>query len=447
MDDHAVVAGLGGGPVRARSGFAGRSGFAAGLLAVLWVSAFGVPAVGQVPPLPPPTNVEDAVARILVIGRLQAEDIGRVPFATFPVGHGSGAFISPDIMLTAAHVVEGATVVAVVPPGAERPVPATVAFSDAALDLAFLVVDHRSPVFLELPSEPSPPPSLRTPVFAYGFPREAAEPNPSVTEGIVSRWITEGLLQVSAALNPGVSGGPVVDAANVLVGVAIARHREGEAMGYIRPIADAIGLYRSRVLEGTDIDRARERMYSPTWENTIRLAELAAGWNIGLAEGRAPLWLLPVLECTGQVVDPVRRGELDEVVELATQGDSPEAKLVVSAVLWNIVACRLSSSGVMDEADYALADVFGTLALRMGESWPATCETLVTAVGLLDRVAAAAPALLQGSPFPAQLAPLRVIAGDSAQWCTAPRPLSGQVVPGAPRFLSTVAPAPPGRAR
>lgn len=71
----------------------------------------------------------------------------------------------------------------------------------------------------------------------------------TVTTGVVStpeRMLGDGSgpwIQFDAAVNPGNSGGPVIDAEQAVIGIASAKDPESEAIGYAVPIAVACGLF------------------------------------------------------------------------------------------------------------------------------------------------------------------------------------------------------------
>ena len=71
----------------------------------------------------------------------------------------------------------------------------------------------------------------------------------TVTTGVVStpeRMLPDGSgpwIQFDAAVNPGNSGGPVIDSDQAVIGIASAKDPEAEAIGYAVPISVACGLF------------------------------------------------------------------------------------------------------------------------------------------------------------------------------------------------------------
>ena len=168
-------------------------------------------------------------------------------------GSGSGFVIRQDgLIVTSAHVVDGASSVTVIFSD-ETEATATVVASDAEHDVALLDVAETGLTTLtlaeELPSVGSVVISMGTALGEY--------PN-TVTVGVVSgldREITAsdgmpfnvetltGLIQTDAALNSGMSGGPLLDPAGYVVGVNAAVTQGAQGVAFAVPaevVADLI---------------------------------------------------------------------------------------------------------------------------------------------------------------------------------------------------------------
>lgn len=144
-------------------------------------------------------------------------------------GTGSGVVIAEHgeqaVVITNAHVVEGgATVSVIAPDGVEHP--ARVIGTEASLDLAVLTVDAGGAV---VPASWGNPRALRPgdPLYVVGFPLGSELlGDPTVTRGIMSGWRMidgVGYVQTDAAMNPGNSGGAVLNQEGEVVGIATLR--------------------------------------------------------------------------------------------------------------------------------------------------------------------------------------------------------------------------------
>lgn len=161
-------------------------------------------------------------------------------FVEVPDGVGSGVVVSPDgWILTAAHVVRGQSGVKVrVRNGTS--VPARLVALDSRQDVALLRADGEA--WACLPFTPAPA-EVGTELYAIGSPLgEALEF--SVSKGIVSGARRAGdvrFLQTDASLNPGNSGGPLVDLSGHLLAVVSWKvaGQEVEGLGFGVPV-DAV---------------------------------------------------------------------------------------------------------------------------------------------------------------------------------------------------------------
>lgn len=139
------------------------------------------------------------------------------------IGHGSGVAVGPRLVLTARHVVWGGSAWAVVPPGESRPVPAQPVYVDLEHDVAFVRTSVDLPHHVDLPEVR--PLTMSERVSASGYPLDLREPNPAAVSGEVSRVTRDGRLHLSMNVNPGNSGGPVVDAQGQVIAIVSARGR------------------------------------------------------------------------------------------------------------------------------------------------------------------------------------------------------------------------------
>jgi S1-C subfamily serine protease len=172
-------------------------------------------------------------------------------------GQGSGVVIRDDgVILTNAHVIEGASGIQVTTAGGGETLDAAVIGSDAAHDIAILKVDSRGLNAISLGS--SEELKLGDEVVALGYPLGLGT---TATRGIVSgldRTIAvgdgpyganelSGLLQTDAAINPGNSGGALLDSGGRLVGIntAAASAAAAENIGFAVAIDEALPIIQN----------------------------------------------------------------------------------------------------------------------------------------------------------------------------------------------------------
>jgi S1-C subfamily serine protease len=159
-----------------------------------------------------------------------------------PLCIGSGFFVSDDVVATNAHVIQGAGSgsAKLVGQGQTFQVLGALAV-DAHADLALLKVSGKAP---SLGLSRGPAPVVGDHVYVIGNPLGLEG---TFSEGIVSGLRTTGmdsLIQMTAPISPGSSGGPVMDAAGEVIGVAVATFKEGQNLNLAVPVA-----YLERMLE------------------------------------------------------------------------------------------------------------------------------------------------------------------------------------------------------
>lgn len=170
---------------------------------------------------------------------------------------GSGFYVGKQRIMTNAHVVSNARFITVQKDGDPRQYNAYVEFIGHDCDLAILKV-HEAEFFAGLkPLVLGDIPRLRSPVSTVGYPSGGEQI--AVTKGIVSRidyslyahsdYHYHLLVQVDSAINPGTSGGPVLQKGKV-VGVAFQAMRAGENIGYIIPVP-VIKRFMNDIASGT----------------------------------------------------------------------------------------------------------------------------------------------------------------------------------------------------
>ena len=143
---------------------------------------------------------------------------------TKPKGSGTGSIVSSNgYIVTAAHVLNGASYIEIVTPTGTFP--ANTESVDAANDIAILKIDTTCKDFVEVLH--SRDVRLGQSVSTIGFPNVGIQGHsPKVTQGVISSdngaqndirmW------QISAPIQPGNSGGPLLDESGNLIGVVVA---------------------------------------------------------------------------------------------------------------------------------------------------------------------------------------------------------------------------------
>jgi S1-C subfamily serine protease len=195
---------------------------------------------------PPDATVADhTITPSLVIVTAQRTDPGNIDTRL-----GSGVVINAaGAVLTALHVVEGASRIQLAFADGTT-AGATVLVTKAESDIAVLAPDQLPD--LVVPAVMAGPPPVGDAVYAVGNPLGLTH---SLTAGVVSatdrsiptgRGELSGLIQFDAAVNPGNSGGPLLNRAGQVVGIVTALANPANqdffvGIGFAVPIATAGG--------------------------------------------------------------------------------------------------------------------------------------------------------------------------------------------------------------
>jgi hypothetical protein len=148
---------------------------------------------------------------------------------------GTGFFVAPDLVLTNHHVVSRSAFVTLRMYGGGR-AQGRVSSTAPQADLAILRTDGGGPGRRALELRPVASVRVGEEVLAIGSPGMG----PRALEATVTRGIVSGIrtmdgvtvLQTDAALNPGNSGGPLVDAQGRVVGINTAKAQGSESIGF-----------------------------------------------------------------------------------------------------------------------------------------------------------------------------------------------------------------------
>jgi S1-C subfamily serine protease len=183
-------------------------------------------------------QVEPAV----VVVKTQVTSVGRFGQTQSGSAAGTGMIISSDgLVLTNAHVVAGATSIAVTLAGRSQPLVASVIGSNSTADVALIRIHNVSGLPV-VGFGSSAAMRVGDDVLAIGDALDLSGA-PTVTEGIVSALdrslaadssggALSGLIQTDAAINPGNSGGPLVNAAGQVIGMNTAVSSSGQNIGF-----------------------------------------------------------------------------------------------------------------------------------------------------------------------------------------------------------------------
>jgi S1-C subfamily serine protease len=179
-----------------------------------------------------PQNLESLVASVK-----PAIVLIRSSYARDKVAEGTGFIISPNgYMLTAEHVIHGLATVDVWLQNGKR-YKAGLISSDKTHDLALLKLKHnRSFPYITLADSNAVRSGMETVIFGYPL-GSGLGIAPTVTPSIVSA-LRNGRtqIQISAAVNPGNSGGPLINRYNgEVIGVVTAKHNNADGIAFAVP--------------------------------------------------------------------------------------------------------------------------------------------------------------------------------------------------------------------
>ena len=137
--------------------------------------------------------------------------------------YGTGFFVADGVVATNNHVIQACREVRIEGLGET----ATIG-TDPANDLALLSIDHTPERVARLRDRA---PRQGESIYVYGYPlRTLLSKSAVMTEGMVNALAgvsdDQGQMQISAAVQPGNSGGPLIDRSGLVVGVVAARIRD-----------------------------------------------------------------------------------------------------------------------------------------------------------------------------------------------------------------------------
>lgn len=272
-------------------------------------------------------------------------------------GFGSGIVLDDKgHILTTHHVVEGAEKV-IVTFADGRVLSGTVVGGDEEIDIAVVRVEGND--FRPADYANSDELKAGQPVLAIGNPL-GLPGGPTVTSGVVSslrRHLGRGpgdgvpVIQTDAAVNPGNSGGPLIDLRGRVVAINTATIPYAEGIGFAIPINAALAAAREIVAHGHvqrpwlgvggyDVDRRLASYYGISTRQGVFVAEIspgspaeAAGLQVGdvvTSLGGKPL------AGVADLVDALRERKIGDSIEIETErrGSRLKAKATLGTRPW-----------------------------------------------------------------------------------------------------------------
>ncbi|MBK8406343.1 MAG: trypsin-like peptidase domain-containing protein [Sandaracinaceae bacterium] len=336
--------------------------------------------------------VDAGTVRVFAVQNVAIEEVqtahGRRVVALPNMGHGTGFSVPGNdrLLLTAAHVVTDALYVVVRLPGDGAYFPARVAYRDEERDVAVLLIDGDVPPLALQPATHV----LRTrqPVFTVGYPLDASRRQAQSSRGIVGGVRDDGQVQLDMDVNPGNSGGPVIDEADQVVGMLVAR---GDVASGVQGVAVAVPL----VTLHDALAQARERVR----DGRVPMLPQDAARAAHVIDTLSRVGLMRILREASDVTEGTADTQtIQEIRALNAPGLAPDMQVFVAAFLWDAAQMLMFRAG----------DHVSPSTMAVGATRTLAEELLNEASALLRAAATADPTVVDRSPF------VRVTTGGAA---------------------------------
>jgi S1-C subfamily serine protease len=159
-----------------------------------------------------------------------------------PLGSGSGFVVARGVIATCLHVIEGGWRGTVRVGSTAHSIKGLLA-TDRKHDLALIAVEGAEPA---LPLSATHP-AVAEPVFVAGNPQGLEG---TFSQGVISavrNWRDGRLLQMSAAVSPGSSGGPVLNARGEVIGVTTMSLTTGQNLNFAVPVEYVVAVMNKSI--------------------------------------------------------------------------------------------------------------------------------------------------------------------------------------------------------
>lgn len=161
-----------------------------------------------------------------------------------PMAFGSGFVVSPSLIVTNLHVIQGASSAKVNLVGSKTTfATSSVLAVDAVNDLALLSVAGLLAPSLLISDET---PEVGDRVYVIGNPKGFQG---TISDGLVSAFRNlenRKLIQISAPISPGSSGGPVLNEVGKVLGVTVLTFKDGQNLNFAIPSGALLALMKSK---------------------------------------------------------------------------------------------------------------------------------------------------------------------------------------------------------